>query len=152
MFGVFSSWREWLNRYGLAEIWGTVASYAGYFLGHHLSDSQIVGAYSAALAENVGYYGCILWREIVHHRKQGHAVSIGLASTVLRDLFYEFGLAELLDSFIVRPAATFLSVTLFGATAGVFVGKVSADLVFYALAIGFYERRKAKGGGSCERS
>ncbi len=141
---VISNWREWLSRYGWAEIWGTIGSYAGYILGFASSESAILSAFAAAMGENAGYYGCILWREFARHRRDGHRLTPGLSMTVLHDLVREFGIAEVLDTLIVRPSATYFSVAIFGARFGVLVGKISADLVFYSLTITFYERLKAK--------
>ena len=59
---------------------------------------------------------------------------------------HDFGLAELLDSSIVRPGVTLASVSLLGAALGIGVGKVLSDVVFYVLAIAFYERRRAREG------
>jgi hypothetical protein len=143
---VFSNWRDWVKRYGWAEFWGTIASYCGYFIVLWALGSRLGGAYGAAVAENVGFYGCILVRDMLRHRREGHAISVGLAFTLAHGMVFEFGFAELLDFFVVRPAATYFAVTLFGATLGVLIGKAAADLVFYSLAIGFYERRKAREG------
>jgi hypothetical protein len=53
------------------------------------------------------------------------------------------GGAELLDSFLVRPAAMFAMLGVTGSLPlGLDFGKVVADLVFYSAAIGAYELRK----------
>ncbi len=61
-------------------------------------------------------------------------------SHTLRNLSLEFGPAELLDSFLVRPLAMYLGPIVVGSlTAGVILGKIAADVVFYTLAIVGYE-------------
>jgi hypothetical protein len=136
--------REWIGRYGWAEFWGVVTSYLGYYITRQLTTSSIAASFGASFGENIGYYGCILWREVSTRRRAGEALNSKTLGAITRDLLYEFGLAELLDFLIVRPGVTFLAVAMFGSAVGVAVGKVAADIVFYALAIGFYERRKAK--------
>jgi hypothetical protein len=141
---MLQKWREWIGRYGWAELCGTLGSYTGFFVTLWLSGSVIAASYGAALGENIGFYGCIGTRDYQRRRAQGAAISTSLFAAILKDMVTEFGVAELLDSLVVRPGATFLAVTMFGQTAGVLIGKISADAVFYALAIGFYERRKAR--------
>jgi hypothetical protein len=77
----------------------------------------------------------------------GPLVGIGnpvlAALRVVRNLALEFGVAELLDSFLVRPAAMFAMIRMTGSLPlGLVFGKVTADLVFNCAAIGAYEARK----------
>jgi hypothetical protein len=137
-------WREWIGRYGWAELCGTLGSYVGFYIALWFSGSVIAGSYGAAVGENIGFYGCIGARDYRRRRAEGAHVSPVLFAGIGKQMVTEFGLAELLDSLVVRPGATFLAVTMFGQTAGVLIGKIGADAVFYALAIGFYERRKAR--------
>jgi hypothetical protein len=54
-------------------------------------------------------------------------------------LVAEFGAAELLDTFLVRPAALVLGVWLIpDPLLGMLAGKVAADIVFYAVAAGAF--------------
>jgi len=54
-------------------------------------------------------------------------------------LVAEFGAAELLDTFLVRPAALMLGVWLVPDPLwGMLAGKVAADIVFYAVAAGAF--------------
>ena len=137
-----NNWREWVSRYGWAELCGLATSYLGYFAGAQFSGSAAAGAYSASAGENVGYYGCLIWREIASRLASGERLSGAMLVRTARDLLYEFGLPETLDFLIVRPASTFGAVHLFGRGAGVLIGKVVADVFFYALTVTFYERRK----------
>jgi len=55
-------------------------------------------------------------------------------------LLIEFGPAELVDSFLMRPFFMYLMPSLLhNFTAGILVGKLAADVIFYSLAIGAYE-------------
>ena len=144
MLRIAENWRAWIARYGWAEVWGIVTSYLGYFAVFHLTGSPVTAAFGASFGENVGYYGCIFWREFATRMRAGQPLNAAMASAVSRDLLYEFGIPELLDSFVVRPATTFLAAHMFGASIGVIVAKIASDVVFYVLAVTLYERRKAK--------
>lgn len=143
---IAKNWREWLARYGWAELWGILTSYLGYFGALAMLRGSIAASYGASIGENVGYYGCIIWREIASRRRAGQRISPPMFAQTGRDLLAEFGVPELLDSFIVRPAATYLGVAMFGAGTGVLVAKIASDIVFYVLTITLYERRKAPAG------
>jgi hypothetical protein len=61
----------------------------------------------------------------------------------IRNLFLEFGFAEALDSFYIRPALMYLALNFFTQLEiGILVGKISADIAFYIFAIPAYELRK----------
>ena len=136
--------RVWVARYGWAEIAGVVTSYIGYFGTLKVTNSSIAGAFGAAMGENVGYYACIIWRELRARRRAGEALSLSMLARTAWALILEFGVPELLDSFIVRPGSTFLAVAMFGPNGGIVVGKIAADIVFYVLVIMIYNRLKAR--------
>ena len=144
------SWRakgaEWLKRYGLAEIAGLCAAVVGSFAARALTGSEIAAAYGGALGENLGYYGIIIGREVVHDRRTAVAVSggyglIGVGRTA-RHLAFEFGVAEALDTAVLRPLAMALGIRFFGRALGIVVGKLAADLTFYIPVICAYELRR----------
>ncbi len=125
---------EWIARYAPAELAGIVGTYCGFWLVMALTASLPASGFGAAAGENVGFYGLLFAREWWRTRDAGHT---------FRTLFMEFGMAELLDSLVVRPGATVLGVLMLGQGWGVIAGKVAADIVFYGLAISVYERMKA---------
>lgn len=144
------SWRrkgaEWLERYGVAEVAGLCTAVVGSFAVRALTGSEIAAAYGGAMGENVGYYGVIIGREVVRDRRAAFALnrSYGLfgAGRTARNLLFEFGLAELLDSTVLRPLAMGLGVRYFGRALGVVVGKFAADVTFYVPVICAYELRR----------
>jgi hypothetical protein len=131
--------RRWLSRYGPPEGLGTITAVAGSYLIFRLTRSDVAAAYGGALGENVGFYGLILARQILHDRRRaaryGHA---GVAKTIAR-LTAEFGPAELLDSLVVRPLAMGLATRWLGRWTGVIAGKLAADITFYLPVIASYE-------------
>lgn len=132
-------WRERLVRFLPAELLGLACSYGGYLLCVHAGLSPFLAAYGAAVGENCGYYAAVFvrdWFVLPRKRRQPRRV--------LRAMAHDFGVAEALDTLIIRPGATLLAVNLLGQTAGIAVGKFVADGVFYMLAIGFWERRRSR--------
>lgn len=127
--------REWLWRYGPAEVSGTVgalvaAGVTGVFAG------AAATAYAGAIGETLAFYAVVLVRDLRAHTGPRRRVLAGLA--------VEFGPAELADTLVVRPLAMYLGPLFVGhLAAGVLAGKLAADVVFYALAILGYELRKA---------
>jgi ornithine decarboxylase len=133
--------REWLLRYGPAEVAGT----AGAILAATAVDRFAVDAataYAGAIGEGFAFYAVLLIRDLRRQRAtRGHH---GAVRRTVRDLVVEFGPAEALDTLLVRPLAMYLGTVVLGTTwLGVAAGKVAADAVFYALAIAAYETRKS---------
>lgn len=128
---------RWLARYGPAELAAIAASYAGYFGTIHAGGGPLLAAWIAALTENAGFYGVMLWRQ------WRQAPPGGRMPAMLR-LGAEFGPAELLDSAVFRPLALAGAVALVGPAWGVLVGKLVADAGFYALAIAMHEQLRRR--------
>ena len=144
------AWRdrafEWVRRYGAAEIVGMVAAIAGAFSVHALTDSDVLTAYAGAIGENLGYYGVIVGRDVVRDlratRAAGRRYGVRGALRTARDLAFEFGVAEVLDTALLRPLAMGLGMRFFGGSVGVVVGKLVADVAFYVPVISAYELRR----------
>jgi len=146
--GVWRKLREWVGRYLPAEVLGTVTALAAALTVHAASGSLISAAVAGTVGESLGYYGCMAVRDaLVHdarHRHHGRMKRLWLtgASTV-RGMLIEFGPAELVDSALVRPLFMYLLPGLLGNfTAGILLGKLAADVIFYSLAIGAYELKQ----------
>jgi hypothetical protein len=147
------SWRakgaEWLKRYGVAEVAGLCTALAGSFAARALTGNDIAAAYGGAMGENLGYYGVIVGREVVHDRQAaflaGRGYGLAGAARTARNLVFEFGIAEVLDSGMLRPLAMGLGVRFFGRGVGIVVGKFAADLTFYIPVICAYEMRRYLG-------
>ena len=132
--------RRWLHRYGPAEIAAVATSYAGFAAASALGAPLVGAAYAAAMTENIGFYGVMAVQaaRAAPPGRRGRAVAL---------LLVEFGPAELLDTFVLRPAAIGLTVWLLGPALGILAGKLLADIVFYALAIATHEHLRLKGLG-----
>jgi hypothetical protein len=146
---------EWGRRYAPLEILSLLSALAGAGLAGLVTTSAVAIAYAGAWAENIGYYGYAFAREM---RWIGRAVPDvaemaaswpGRAAAAVKALLWEFGTAEVLDSLVVRPACMYAAIALIGnLAAGIVVGKLMADVVFYGIAIVFYEwGKKRRGSG-----
>lgn len=125
---------EWLRRYLPLEIIATVTALMGAGLVSLVTSNQVALAFAGTWGENLGFYGFAAWRDYRTHqgllRTAGHMV-------------VEFGPAEALDSFVVRPTCMYLGQELTGSLGwGIALGKLAADGVFYVLVIASYELKK----------
>jgi len=135
---------SWVRRYLPSEIVGTIASLVAAIWAFTASDSLVVAAVAATLAEGIGFYGVFavrqLWRfgrspRVAARRRLSAKVSLTLVLTA-RSMAVEFGPAELLDTILIRPFLMFAVPALLGPTWYAWlIGKIAADLVFYAVAI-----------------
>ena len=152
--------REWSIRYAPAEIAGTIAALAGYWVAYWATRNLAVAAIAAVLCENIGYYSIAVGREVIRywqlHAHHAAPRRLWLTGTHgLRDALIEFGPAEVLDSCVVRPGLFYVLPLMFTGhhAIAVIVAKFGADAAFYALAITSYELNKrifAKGVGAVE--
>ena len=137
---------QWVARYGPPEVVGTVAAVAGSVIIYKLDGHEIAAAYGGAMGENVGFYGTLLLREFFRNRRAARAAGkryrradfVRSAAAIL----FEFGPAELLDSFIVRPLLMGVASHHFGQVKGVVLGKLASDVTFYLPVIASYEIRQ----------
>ncbi len=130
--------REWLARYIPAEICATAGSILGALIILKLTNNRILAAYAATLCENTGFYLFIGIRDFTHSIK--HKKSL---LKTLRNLILEFGPAEFLDTFIIRPFWMYtLPLFINNYALGIFTAKIVADITFYIPTIISYELRK----------
>jgi hypothetical protein len=150
MIGSVSRAGDWLRRYGLAEVVGVCTALLAAWLADAVGAPLIVVAYAATAGENVGFYGTIVGRQVALDRRlaalEGERYSTPHRWRTARELLLEFGPAELLDSFVIRPLAMGIGVRLLGRDAGVIVGKLAADVTFYLPVILTYELRRHGAG------
>ena len=140
--------RRWLRRYGPSEVLGTLAAVGVAVAIQETTGSTLAAAYLGALAENVGFYGLIFLRESVREAHQaglrGRAYSAAETGLVFRNMVLEFGVAEAIDTGVIRPACIGLGLRLLGGPLGALAGKLVADVVFYGPVLTMYEWRLAR--------
>jgi FHA domain len=142
-------WREWIRRFGVAELAGTAAALGGYWAGQALTGSLIASAFAAALSESVVFYTVLLLRDMVRDAYAAGARRVRYGPREIagtwRNLFIEFGPIELLDVAAVRPLCMGLGGRYLGPRLGVIAGKVVADMAFYAAPMLSVEARRRRG-------
>ena len=125
---------------------GTCGALAGSFLTHALTGNEILAAYGGALGENAAFYGVIIVKEVSSDARicatAGRAYGARDAYRTANALMLEFGLAEVLDSAVIRPLAMGVATNYLGRELGIVVGKLVADVTFYVPVIVAYEMRR----------
>jgi hypothetical protein len=148
----------WIRRYLPAELAGTMAALLGIALARYFDLRVVSIALIGTWCEFVGFYAAIAVQEwFAYRRQQPHLLSAlgsvadlltavkqvtAFLGHLLRNLLLEFGPAQLLDAFFLRPALLALAMYLIPALSlALLAGKLSADLFFYTVTISSFELR-----------
>ena len=140
--------REWSSRYLLAEIAGTVAALSIALTVHALSGSLASAALAGSVAESIAFYTVVLRRMVpgLWAAQAGHLLPRRLLRTAAGTITEasDFVLAELADTLLIRPGLIYLAAGWIdsGVGWGLLIGKLLADVGFYAVVIPSYELRK----------
>jgi hypothetical protein len=140
--------RDWGRRYLLAEVVGTLAALTAALTVHALTGSLAPAALAGSVAESVAYYGVILRRAIPTlqwaHAGAGPVRRLLRTGRSLLAETSDFVAAELADTFLIRPGLIYLAAGWAGSgvAGGLLVGKLLADVGFYAVVIPSYELRR----------
>jgi hypothetical protein len=136
----------WLRRYLPLEVAGTAATLLGAHLTYRQTGSLAAAAIAGTVAESVGYYGLAAARSwTTWHRASPRSARrrrLAMFWCVLRATVLEFGLAEIADVGVRTVLLYLLPSVLNDTTSGWLVGKLLADIVFYAVAILSFERHR----------
>jgi hypothetical protein len=136
--------REWAARYLPAEALSLAATLGAAGLVYRATGRGAPAALAATWAGNLAFFGCIIGRDVWRARP----LSWRTAGRLARALVLEFGAAEVLDSFFIRPALLYYVPRWLGHFGwGVVLAKFTADVTFYIPAILGYElsRRRQRG-------
>ncbi|TGE10486.1 hypothetical protein [Hymenobacter fodinae] len=141
--------REWLRRYLPAEVLSVVATLAGATLVLRSTHSPLSAALAGTWAGNVAYFGYLLLQDMRLAYRLRHARGLpytwGTFGQNVRALVVEFGLAEVADSFLIRPVLMYYLPRWLGHFgAGILLAKLLADVSFYVPAIISYELSKKR--------
>jgi hypothetical protein len=135
--------RAWRDRFGLAEVCGTLAAAAGFAAGYVQAGSLLAAAALATICEAVGFYGCIAVktgaaaRRATVHLDGWRRLAAG-AWHAVREQLASCAVAETVDGFLIRPgcmagAAWLLRALPGGVWIGFAAGKAAADAAWYGL-------------------
>lgn len=142
-----SNLKEYFDRYKYAEIAATSAAlissqFSRFFDG-------LTTAYLITFAEYFAFYGVILFMAYQKLAKNNRFLDkktpLKEVLLLVQNLLLEFGYPALLDFFFIRPFCMYWMPILTGNYfMGIILGKISADSIFYGLAIVNYELMKRK--------
>jgi hypothetical protein len=142
----------WVRRYGPSEILGTVAAVATAVSVRRVTGSTAAGAYAGSAAETLVFYAIMFLRESLRQAHQAGARGRPYGSAdllvVLREMLLEFGVAEAIDAFALRPFCMGLGMHWLGPVRGALAGKVAADVGFYGPVLALYEWRLVRGAAT----
>ncbi|HXS37892.1 MAG TPA: hypothetical protein VN721_14405 [Flavipsychrobacter sp.] len=136
--------KEWIERYLPAEVLSSIMVVASGAICYRLTQDRILTALVATWCGNIGFFGYILLNDIIAANKlllaNNKRYTVATFWENIRALFMEFGLAEVLDSFVIRPALMYYLPILTGnIPIGILLAKFIADITFYIPAIISYE-------------
>lgn len=142
MSNTYKKIKYYIQRYMVAEIAGTICAILAAGIFYYFTGSKAAAAIAGTWGENGGFYGAILLRDMGELRKEDRSKTIG---GHFRNIFLEFGLSEVADSFFVRPASMFIFALFIPSIAiATVLGKITADVIFYGIAIFSREYRISK--------
>ncbi|HQK41120.1 MAG TPA: hypothetical protein PLO52_13530 [Flavobacterium alvei] len=142
-----SKFKEWFDRYKYAEIAATSAALASSQFSRIFDG--VTTAYLITFAEYFAFYGVILFmaykKLMDSNRSLNQKTPPKEIVVLIRNLLLEFGYPAILDFFFIRPFCMYWMPVLTGNYfMGILFGKITADSIFYGLAIINYEWIKRK--------
>ncbi len=142
LFPVKARVSNWIKRYLPAEIVGSITLFVVGLGIDALFHNPVFTAFGGAYGEFIGYYGTILFNDLRKQKVKHTKITARIFIKTIKHLFFEFGVAEFLDSFLVRPFALYIfPLLLHNVGLGLIVGKIAADIIFYIPTIIAYELR-----------
>jgi hypothetical protein len=138
--------RKWVKRYLPAEILSVLATMVAALMVFKLTGNPVSTALAGTWGGNIAYFGYILVNDMLvaagHCRAGGHSYTFNNFYKNLRSLVFEFGVAEVMDSFFIRPALMYyMPIWVGDLSLGILLAKIAADITFYIPAIISYELR-----------
>lgn len=139
--------KEWLKRYLPAEVLSIIATLVCAWVTDALTHNGVTTAFASTLGGNIAYFGYILVSDVFISAKKctaiGEQYSWKNFLTNIKALAVEFGIAEVFDSLLIRPALMYyLPIWTGNLSLGIILAKLLADITFYIPAIISYEIAK----------
>ena len=134
---------EWFRRYAVAEFIGLILTLIFSNISMMLFENIILSGFIATWADNLGFYGTIVFNDLKEREKRNKKLELSDYLKQFRNVILEFGPAEYLDSFVIRPSYLILFPHLISNySLAIFIGTVLADVTYYIPTIISYEFRK----------
>lgn len=135
--------KEWLRRYAPSHIIAVITAIVVANLAFTLFKNIILSAFLATWSDNIAYYGIIIYRDLKSQKKKDRQLKTTSFLKVARGIIMEFGLAEYLDSFVIRPF--YLSIfpyLISNYSLAILIGSMCAEITFYIPTVISYEIKK----------
>jgi hypothetical protein len=138
--------KNWLKRFLPAEFFGTITAVASSWFAYHTAKNLIVAAYAGSIGETLGFYLTIIIQDLrIEQRKLkpvNKTLSFKIFIYILRNILFDFGFAEIIDSLFIRPFCMYIfPLWLSNYPIGILAGKIASDICFYIPVIIAYELR-----------
>ncbi len=136
--------RVWINRYLPATIAALVLSTLVFIL--ILPFNKLLAAYCASISDTLIYYVIILGKDFKNELIKNDSSLLIKILIFIRSILIEFGPAEILDTYFIRPALLYYASKLFTPNLlTIIVTIIFADIIFHFMAIiGFEINKKIK--------
>jgi hypothetical protein len=139
--------KEWIRRYAWAEVFSTLLTFLFGWVASGVTKNPVLIAYAGTIGAAAGFYGFIFIKDIsssyLKHEPDTVRAKSLLVVRCLRNMGFEFGLAEVLDFFLVRPFCLLYGPVILNSYFwGILAGKTIADIIFFTLSILMFEIRK----------
>lgn len=135
--------KSWIKRYLPAEILSMIATLIIGRLTDSIFHNRALTALAGTWSNNITYYGIIISSDLIKQREKNKKISIVIIIRLVRNMILEFGPAEYLDSFLLRPFWMYICPLLLNnLSLGLIIGTLMADITFYLPTIISYELRK----------
>jgi hypothetical protein len=135
--------KEWFKRYGPPEVASLLMALIFSNLTMAATHNSIVSAYVGTWMNNLGFYGLIVFVDMKARHAKNNGLTFADFIKQFRNSIVEFGPAEYLDSFAIRPFCLwFFPRFIHDYTLAVFIGTLLADVGYFVPTIFSYEFRK----------
>ena len=137
-----SNFKEWFDRYKYSELAATSSALATSQFCRTFSG--LTTAYLITFAEYLAFYSVMIYKSYKtlsqKNKLENKKTTLKDFTIIIRNLFLEFGYPAVLDFFFIRPFCMYWSPIITGNYfAGIIIGKITADSLFYFLSIVNYE-------------
>ncbi len=130
-----------LKRYGLAELVSAGLSYLLAWVSMLLKDDRLLASYSGSFGAFIGFYVVIYLNQFRKFPKEKAFSQFQIHRRIVADLLIEFGLSEVMDLFLIRPACLyFAQVLIADFTIAILVGSQVANIFFFLLSAFMFSR------------
>ena len=133
-----------VKRYLVCELISALCTYVLAWLAELKFNNPLITSFAGSFGAFAGFYLTIYIKELRYYKLSQNISGLKLHKALLKNLFIEFGLSELLDLFITRPLCLYASQILIPNFAiSVVTGSIIANIFFFGIS-GYMFSKKEK--------